>query len=115
MERDTLYLIWKDSENNKYKVALLYKENEKFYFKYNIEEVKKAKEKGFGLLVSFRSINATYENTELFPVFASRLPEKRRPEIKKILDTYNMIEYDEFELLKRSKGKLPIDNYEFVQ
>lgn len=34
---------------------------------------------------------------------------------KEILKTYGMTEYDEFELLKRSGAKLPIDNYEFVK
>ena len=51
----------------------------------------------------------------LFAVFGARLPDKRRPEIKEILETYGMTEYDEFELLKRSGAKLPTDNYEFVK
>ena len=38
-----------------------------------------------------------------------------RPEIKEILETYGMTEYDAFELLKRSGAKLPTDNYEFVK
>ena len=115
MERDILYLVWTDSNDNKYKVAELYKEGGKFYFKYILENVKKAESNGFKLLVSFPNITATYENLELFPVFSTRLPDRRRPEIQKILDTYDMTEYDEFELLKRSTGKLPTDNYEFVQ
>lgn len=115
MERDTLYLVWVDENKNKYKVAELYKENNKYYFKYRLEDVKMAEQNGFKLLVSFPTINATYENLELFPVFAARVPDRRRPEIKKILETYNMTEYDEFELLKRSKGKLPTDDYEFEQ
>ena len=115
MERDTLYLVWVDENKNKYKVAEVYKENDKYYFKYRLEDVKQAEQNGFKLLVSFPTVSATYENLELFPVFATRVPDKRRPEIKKILETYNMTEYDEFELLKRSKGKLPTDDYEFEQ
>ena len=116
MEKDLVYLVWTDvDEEKKYKVAELYKENGKYYFKYILENVKKAQEKGFELLIAFPQINATYENPELFAVFSSRLPEPTRPDIKKILDTYWMTKYDEFELLKRSGAKLPTDNYEFVK
>lgn len=115
MERDLVYLIWKDlNTGNKYKVATLYKENGKFYFKYILENVKEAQKVGFKLLVAFPQINATYENPQLFANFATRLPNENRPEIKEILETYGMTEYDEFELLKRSGAKLPTDNYEFA-
>lgn len=116
MERDTVYLVWNSPiTHKKYKVAELYKENGKFYFKYLLENVKEAEKDGFVLLIAFPSVNATYENKQLFAVFSSRLPEETRPEIKDILATYEMEEYDEFELLKRSGAKLPIDNYEFVK
>lgn len=115
MERDLVYLVWTTPKKcEKYKVAMLYKENEKYYFKYILENVKEAQKNGFELLVAFPQINATYENPHLFAVFGARLPDKRRPEIDKILGEYGMNEYDEFELLKRSGAKLPTDNYEFV-
>lgn len=116
MEKDLVYLAWTDVKTgNKYKVAKLYKENDTFYFKYILENVKEAQKDGFELLVAFPQINATYENPHLFAVFGARLPDKRRPEIAKILEEYGMTEYDEFELLKRSGAKLPTDNYEFVK
>lgn len=116
MEKDLVYLVWTDkTTGNKYKVAMLYKENNKFYFKYILENVKEAEKYGFNLLIAFQSLNATYENPQLFAVFSSRLPDENRPEIKEILATYGMKEYDEFELLKRSGAKLPTDNYEFVK
>ena len=116
MEKDLVYLVWKDVKTgNKYKVAMLYKENGAYYFKYILENVKEAQNNGFELLVAFPQINATYENPHLFAVFSARLPDKKRPEIEKILKEYNMTEYDEFELLKRSGAKLPTDNYEFVR
>lgn len=115
MNEDLVYLIWTDvNTGNKYKVAMLYKENETYYFKYILDNVKEAQEKGFELLIAFPQINATYENPQLFAVFSARLPEPTRPEIKEILETYGMTEYDEFELLKRSGAKLPTDNYEFI-
>lgn len=66
-------------------------------------------------MVAFPKIDEIYENTKLFASFRARLPDRRRPEIKEILETYGMTEYDEFELLKRSGAKLPTDNYEFVK
>ena len=115
MERDVVYLVWTDVKTGKkYKVAELYKENDRFYFKYILENVKQAQKTGFRLLIAFSKINATYENPHLFAVFGARLPDKRRPEIDKILKKYDMKEYDEFELLKRSGAKLPTDHYEFV-
>ena len=35
-------------------------------------------------------------------------------DIDKILKTYQMKNYNEFELLKRSGAKLPTDNFEFI-
>lgn len=114
MDKDTVYLYWNNKENNQsYRIAELYKYGNKYYFKYILENVKIALKEGFKLLVPFPNINATYESQNLFATFASRLPDKRRPEIKKILKTYDLEEYNEFELLKRSGAKLPTDNYEF--
>lgn len=116
MEKDLVYLVWTDVKTgDKYKVAELYKQDNKFYFKYILENVKEAQGKGFKLLVAFPQINALYDSPRLFANFAARLPEPTRPEIKEILETYGMTEYDEFELLKRSGAKLPIDDYEFVR
>lgn len=116
MEKDLVYLVWTDVKTgNKYKVAKLYKENDTFYFKYILENVKEAQKNGFKLLIAFPQINALYDNPKLFATFATRLPEPNRPEIKAILETYGMAEYDAFELLKRSGAKLPTDNYEFVK
>lgn len=116
MEKDLVYLVWIDvNTGNKYKVATLYKENKTYYFKYILENVREAQKNGFELLIAFPQLNALYDNPKLFATFAARLPEPTRPEIKEILGTYGMTEYDAFELLKRSGAKLPTDNYEFVK
>ena len=110
MGKDLVYLVWTDIKTgNKYKVAELYKMNN------ILENVKEAQKSGFKLLIAFPQINALYDNPKLFATFAARLPEPTRPEIKEILETYGMAEYDAFELLKRSGAKLPTDNYEFVK
>lgn len=115
MKKDLVYLVWTDvNTGDKYKVATLYKENETYYFKYILENVKEAQKRGFQLLIAFPNINEIYDNPKLFATFAARLPEPTRPEIDKILEEYGMTEYEEFELLKRSGAKLPTDNYEFV-
>ena len=101
--------------SNKYQVVELYKQENTFYFKYILDNVKEAQKAGFKLLVAFPQINALYDNPKLFANFAARLPEPTRPEIKEILATYGMTEYDDFELLKRSGAKLPTDDYEFVR
>lgn len=116
MKKDLVYLVWTDIKTgDKYKVAELYKMDNEFYFRYILENVKEAQKNGFKLLIAFPQINALYDNPKLFAIFATRLPEPTRPEIKEILETYGMTEYDAFELLKRSGAKLPTDNYEFVQ
>lgn len=114
MNKDIVYLYWNNKDKNQsYKIAELYKSGNKYYFKYILENVKLALQEGFELLIPFPNVNATYESPNLFPSFASRLPDKRRPEINKILKTYNLDDYDEFELLKKSGAKLPTDNFEF--
>ena len=114
MVNDTLKLAWNDESGNKHIVGELTKTEEKYFFKYDLFGVKKALEYGFHLLIPFPQINATYENEFLFPVFSSRLPDKRRSDIKKILDTYKLSAYEPFELLKSSGGKLPTDKFEFI-
>lgn len=111
--RDFLYLIWKDPvERRQYIVAQLSK-NGQFEFEYGIE-VEAAIEHGFKPLISFENIDQTYKNDVLFPVFSSRLPDRKRRDIDKILKKYYLEEFDEYALLKRSGAKLPIDSLEFI-
>ena len=115
MKNDLDYLVWKNNkENKKYIVAKLYKKDEKYYFEYISENLIEAKANGFNLLIPFPSEDKVYTNSRLFATFSSRLPDKRRPDIDKILKTYQMKNYNEFELLKRSGAKLPTDNFEFI-
>ena len=50
----------------------------------------------------FQDLNRVYKSEKLFPIFASRLPDRKRKDIKMILDKYDLEEYDEYMLLKRS-------------
>jgi len=111
--RDYIYLIWKDIESRRQYIVGQLSKNGQFEFNYGFE-VKEAIEKGFKLLISFEDINKVYKSDMLFPVFASRLPDKKRKEIDKILSKYDMDEYNDYILLKRSGARLPIDNLEFI-
>jgi hypothetical protein len=69
---------------------------------------------GFKTLVAFPDRGKIYVSDKLFPSFSSRIPDRRRSDIGHILNNYNLDGYDEFELLKRSGGRLPTDSIEFV-
>lgn len=111
--RNYIYLIWKDQKNHRqYTVGELSK-NGQYEFKYGFE-VNDAIKAGFELLIAFEDINKSYYSDILFPTFSSRLPDKKRRGIEKILDKYDLIEFDEYELLKRSGARLPIDDLQFI-
>ena len=65
-------------------------------------------------MISFKETNRVYKSAELFPAFSSRLPDRKRKDIDKILERYGLDTYDAYELLKRSGAKLPIDNLQFI-
>ena len=50
----------------------------------------------------------------MFSVFSSRLPDRKRKDIDKILKKYNWEKYDSYEFLKKSGARLPIDNLQFI-
>ena len=111
--KDYLYLIWKcASDRRNYIVGQLTK-NGQYEFRY-CGEIKKALEVGFTPLVSFERLDEVYKSEKLFPVFVSRLPDRKRKDIKKILKKYDLEEYDSYQLLKKSGAKLPIDNLQFI-
>jgi hypothetical protein len=111
--KDCIYLIWKEpSTRRNYIVGQLTK-NSQYEFSYG-HEVEEATQKGFKLLIPFDDINKVYKSDTLFPSFSSRLPDKKRRGIERILSKYGLQEYDEYKLLKRSGARLPIDSLEFI-
>lgn len=107
-----LYLIWKDPVTRQNFTIGKLTHDSKYRFEY-CEEASDAEEAGWKLLGTFPDYRV-YESVNLFPVFSSRLPDKKRRDIKKVLEKYGLKEFDEFELLRRSGARLPIDTYEFV-
>lgn len=112
--RDYLQVVWKDSNTRQTFVVAQLTRNGKYEFIYLKENLPRAEKFGFQPLVAFPDVNKKYINDDLFPVIESRLPDKRRKDISKILESYCLSEYDAFELLRHSGGKLPIDNIQFV-
>lgn len=111
--RDYLYLIWKDSQTRKNYIVGELSKNGQYEFRYT-GEVNEAISVGFELLISFKNLEKTYTSDTLFPTFSSRLPDKKRRDLDKILKKYNLETFDEYDLLKRSGARLPIDNLEFI-
>ena len=83
--KDYLYLIWKCASNRRQYIVGQLTKNGQYEFQY-CEEIKEACEAGFTPLVSFEKLNIVYKSETLFPVFASRLPDRKRKDIKKILE-----------------------------
>lgn len=111
--RDYLYLIWKEPISRRNYIIGQLSKNSQYEFSYGYE-VYEAIEKGFELLIPFDNINKVYKSDTLFPAFSSRLPDSKRRDIERILAKYDLKEFDEYELLKRSGARLPIDSIEFI-
>jgi HipA-like protein len=104
-----IFVFW-----GKYVVGMLSKNKNKYEFMYGFQ-VKDAVLNGFDLFIPFDNINKIYKNEKMFPIFSTRLPDKKRPELKYILQKYRLKKYNEFKLLKKSGGKLPTDKITFKE
>lgn len=111
--RDYLFLIWKSERNRTQYVIGELSKNSHYQFKY-CDQIEEAEKQGFTPLTSFPDLDRVYESEVLFPVFESRLPDKKRKDIGSILKKYEMDEYEPYQLLKRSGARLPIDNLYFI-
>ena len=111
--RDYLYLIWKDPVSRSNFIVGQLSQNSKYEFEYG-HEIDEAISKGFELLIPFEDASKVYESDTLFPTFSSRLPDRKRRGIEKILEKYGLEEFDDYKLLKRSGARLPIDSLEFI-
>lgn len=107
-----LYLIWQDPRSRRnYTVGKLSK-GDTFVFEY-YGEYEEARKAGWDYLKAFPE-QKRYESPTLFAAFASRLPDPKRRGIEGILQKYGLSEYDGYELLRESTGRLPIDTYAFI-
>lgn len=111
--RDYLYLIWKEPISRRNYIVGQLSKNSQYEFSYG-HEVEQAIKEGFELLIPFDDIDKVYKRDTLFPTFSSRLPDSKRRGIERILEKYDLKEFDEYKLLKRSGARLPIDSLEFI-
>ena len=113
MVRDNyIYLVWQDPKSrSKYVVGELKKD--KGYSFFYTEEYREARQIGWEMLKPFPE-EKVYTSKVVFPIFASRLPDSRRRDINTILSEYGLEKYDEYELLRKTGARLPIDSYEFI-
>ena len=107
-----LYLIWKDPQTRQNFTIGKLGCGLKYSFEYS-EDVGKAEKNGWTKFEVFPE-EKVYESDILFPVFSSRLPDRKRRDIDKILEKYGLSDFNEFELLRKNEGRLPIDTYSFI-
>lgn len=112
---EVLYLKWKDYKTGrKYVIGALCKEKQEYIFKLNPDGFKKSKEAGFFQKLEFQDVNKIYKSKELFTMFKVRVFQTEKynnEQIKDYLNELNIKEYDEFEILRKTKGILMTDNF----
>lgn len=115
-EKDYLYLIWKAEKNGKRYIVGQLAKNGEYEFRYYEKEIREAIKEGFEPFFCFRELDKVYTDTVLFPVLASRLPDQENAKMTliKFCKNTDLKEFDEYELLKKSGARLPIDNLEFI-
>ncbi|MGH4126052.1 MAG: HipA N-terminal domain-containing protein [Clostridium sp.] len=111
---NVIWMIWRNTQGESFKVGELSRREEKYYFKYDISGVEKAKEYGFSPLPNLPRIDVEYFREELFSSFLNRIPGHGKRDVSSVLKRYDLKKYDAFELLKKSGGKISTDNFEFV-
>ena len=112
---DILYLKWQDYKTQKkYIIGALGKDEEMYYFKLNKKGLNEAIAHGFNNIIQFQDTEELYKSKVLFAMFKSRLPnikDSSSEQLQEFLKEYNMKEYNEFEILKQTKGILVTDYF----
>jgi hypothetical protein len=109
---DKLYLVKSDEKGERYLIGELSKEDNEYTFRYT--PIAPGKSDGFIKVHTFKDFSKVYKSNDLFFFFTSRLFDRRRPDLPKLLEQYGLEQYDEWELLKATKGRLMIDSYELM-
>jgi hypothetical protein len=109
---ETLYLINADDDDKQYLIGELSNDNGRYTFKYTLTSNEHPE--GFYSIPTFRNFDEVYTSDKLFLFFAYRMYDRRRPDIKEILGSYGLEEYDEWKLLKATNGRLMTDKYELL-
>ncbi len=110
-----LKVYWQNPiSRERFEVGELSYDNDVYSFQY-IDNFEELRQKGFCELFPFLDARMVYTSKKMFSIFSSRLPDKKQIGIEKILKKYGLTEYNEFELLARSCGRVPGDTLEFIE
>lgn len=111
-----LWLIWKEPiSRRRFIIGKLTYKDDCYRFKYINPELNDAKKEGFDYFPGFSDLKKEYVSQTLFANIDSRLPNSNRPEYLLILNTYELdIASSKMEILRKTKGRLLTDNFEFV-
>lgn len=106
-----LMLKWKSKRDNIYELGILSKENNKYIFKIDEEQLKKAIKDGCMGIGNFNLLNNVEVSDELFDFFKYRIVSEDSPKLQEMLKKYNLKEYDDMKILKISQAKNVNDRY----
>lgn len=115
-----LWLIWQNIETRqRYHVGNLIYQDDIYIFQYeNIDKnrsLKAALDNGYNPHLAFPDLKMTYTSDHLFGPFARRLPNRNRPDFKKLLIKFGLDDNStDMDFLSATGGKLATDSYEFV-
>ena len=115
MGRDLLIVSWSSPDGSEFDVGVLERSRDTgmYCFWYIESGVREAETKGFCLFPQFADRDGIHWSDRLFATFSSRLPSRARRDIDVILREYGLDEYDPFDLLAASGGRLPYDSLSF--
>lgn len=110
-----LYLAWRQPERGWWPVGRLTRQGNEYVFQYTKGAVEAAKA-GFRPLLSFPDLSTPYISSELFPLFANRVPPFSRPDYGDFVQWLDLDpeERDPLVLLARSGGQRETDIFEVV-
>lgn len=101
---------------NKSTIGYLIKEKDgNYFYRYDQKGIQEARKQGYQYMVGFKDTRKVYCSEELFPAFKSRIPTKQRRDLAKILSNLGIENYDEFDLLALSGGRLLTDAISFEE
>lgn len=119
MKTQTFYLVWREpgpNSRDKHKIGELSFDGFRYWFQYDRAGVEAACSRGFSGLAAFPDLDKRYESVDLFPTFAHRLPDPRRPDYIDVLARFSLRPGDSpYEILRRTGGKLATDQLMFEE
>ena len=111
-----LYLAWQNPQTRRwFPIGCLMREEGVYRFAYVNGAEEAETQGGFGPLPSFPDLHKTYESKQLFPLFASRILNRSRPDYSAFLSWMSVSpggEAGPLELLARSGGHRVTDHLE---